>query len=194
MRLFTGRFHMSQSAPDDRLERHVRTTQIIVCALLAGTAFAFFILSYLRAQNAAPPPDVPLVTYMGLGFAFVLAILSFVLPKLIIAGARKSIAHGTWRPPRSEYFAPPVAVPPDDAGKLLMSFQTGLVVGAAMLEGPTFFVLIAYFLEGQILSLIAAGVLMGLLVARFPTRSSVSNWLDKQLELIDLGRKPAEQN
>jgi hypothetical protein len=185
---------MSQSASDERLERVVRTMQIIVGALFAGTVFAFIILAYVRSQNPPPPPDVPLVTYIGVAFAIPPLILSFVLPKLIIAGVRKKIALGTWRAPSSRYNMPAAAVPTDDAGKLLTSFPAGLIIGAALLEGPAFFVLIAYFLEGQILSLIVAGVLMGLLVARFPTRSSVSNWLEKQLDLVAQERKPAAES
>ena len=110
------------------------------------------------------------------------------MPNFSVNGTRKRIAQGTWQPPvRPGY--PPAPVPPDDAGKLLAVYQTALIIGAALLEGATFFLAIAYFLEGQILSLIVAGVLMGLLVARFPTRSRVAGWIDRELERIDQERQ-----
>jgi hypothetical protein len=63
-------------------------------------------------------------------------------------------------------------------------YPTALIVGAALLEGPTFLLSIAYFLEGLVLDLVAAGVLLGALAARYPTRARVVGWLERQLALI----------
>jgi hypothetical protein len=53
----------------------------------------------------------------------------------------------------------------------------------ALLEGPTFFFLIAYLLEGLPISLAGAGVLLLGILTLFPTRSGVENWITNQREL-----------
>ena len=157
--------------------------QIIVIAMLIGCAFALVILASIRSQRPALPADkAPVFTYVGLAFALITGVLSFVMPAVITAGARTRIARGTFGDPR-------IAVPPDDTGKLLGVYNTALIVGAALLEGPTFFLAIAYFLEGQILSLVVAGVLLGALATRFPTLPRVTTWLDSQLGLIERERQ-----
>jgi hypothetical protein len=174
---------MTLATDDNQLGPRVRTMQIIVVAMLVGSAFFLVICVSLHDPRPARPPDAaPLVTYMGLGFAVVTAVLSFVMPVAVVAGARNRIVNGTFGDPR-------IVVPPDDTGKLLGVYQTALIIGAALLEGPTFFLAIAYLLEGQIISLIAAGVLMGALAARFPTPARVTAWLDRQLSLIDQARQ-----
>jgi hypothetical protein len=157
--------------------------QFIVIAMLIGGALAIIILGSMRARGTAPQGDgMPFLTYFGLGFAVFTAVLSFVLPGVIIAGARSKIAKGTFGDAR-------VVVPPDDSGKLLMVYTTALIVGAAFLEGPTFYLAIAYYLEGQILSLIAAGLLLGALAIRFPTAARVTAWIDRQLGLLEQERQ-----
>jgi hypothetical protein len=157
--------------------------QIIVIAMLIGCAFALVILASIRSQRPALPADAaPVFTYVGLAFALITGVLSFVMPAVITAGARIRIARGTFGDPR-------IAVPPDDTGKLLGVYNTALIVGAALLEGPTFFLAIAYYLEGQILSLVVAGVLLGALATRFPTLLRVTTWLDSQMGLIERERQ-----
>jgi hypothetical protein len=163
--------------PDDVLGPRVRTMQIIVFALLAGGVTALVIFATLP-RTPGPLPPTPLVTYLGLACAVVATVFSFMLPSLVIAGARKRIVQGTFGSD------PRVPIPPDDAGKLLAVYTTALIIGGALLEGPTYFLLIAYYLEGQIAGLVAAGALMGVLAARFPTQARVRAWLDRQLDLL----------
>ena len=173
---------MPRSTDDSQLGPRVRTMQIVVVAMLVGCASALVILASIpNARPARPANAAPLVTYIGLGFAVLTAALSFVMPVAIVAGARTRIANGTFGDPR-------VVVPSDDTGKLLGVYQTALIIWSALLEGPTFFLAIAYYLEGQIPSLVAGGVLTGLLAARFPTPARVTAWLDRQLGLIDQAR------
>jgi hypothetical protein len=60
-------------------------------------------------------------------------------------------------------------------------YQTATIVGAALLEGAAFFLLVAYFVEGTSWTLPAA-LAVWLLLAwlHFPTRSSVEHWLTEQ--------------
>jgi hypothetical protein len=174
---------MSETVDDNQLRSSVRTLQIVLGAMLIGSIAALAIFTLLQMQRAAAPPAMPVFTYVSLAFTVVLTGLSFLVPHFIIAGSRKRIAQGI-------FGDPPVVVPPDDSGKLLMVYNTALIAGAAMLDGATYFLLIAYLLEGNLTTLIAASVLRGLLAARIPTRSRVARWVDWQLELLANERGP----
>jgi hypothetical protein len=60
-----------------------------------------------------------------------------------------------------------------------------------MLEGAAFFATIAYMLERNPIALATAIVLLGALVARFPTSDRVNAWLDRQLGLLQEERQSA---
>jgi len=47
--------------------------------------------------------------------------------------------------------------------------------------------LMFYMMEKQTISLIVAGVLLGLMAVAFPTGSKVDHWVDTQKQLINLG-------
>jgi hypothetical protein len=152
--------------------------QLIVVAMLVGSSSALVIFAAIQGQRPARPADaVPLVSYIGVAFAGFMLLLSFLMPLVTVAAARTRIARGSFGDPQ-------MVIPPDDRGKLLEVYQTALILGAALLEGSTFFLAIAYFLEGLVLDLVAAGVLLGALAARFPTRARVVGWLERQLDLI----------
>src|SRR5713101_88410 len=105
---------MTQASNDSQLGPRVLTMQIVIAALLVGGVAAgiiFVIIGPLGPGNA--PAALPVVTYVGLGFAAILSVVSFVLPNVIIMGARRQIIKGTFGDLRVE-------IPPDDAGKLLM--------------------------------------------------------------------------
>jgi hypothetical protein len=166
--------------------------QTIVLAMLIGSATALLIFVLIQDRRPARPADAaPVLTYVGLAFTVLTVALSFVMPALCIAQARKRIAQGTWQPATRSGQA--ISVPPTDAGKLLAIYGTALIIGAALLEGPTFFLAIAYYLEGQLASLVAAGVLIGALAARMPTQARVGAWLERQLSLIEQERQGSPQ-
>jgi hypothetical protein len=63
-------------------------------------------------------------------------------------------------------------------------YQTSLIIGAALNEGPAFFALIAYMVEGLPAILgVAAFLILGV-AARFPTRARLEQWIDAQKELL----------
>lgn len=72
--------------------------------------------------------------------------------------------------------------------RLLMSFQTRLIVRAALLEGAAFFNLIAFMIERQTWSFGIAGALAAINLSTFPSRDSVLYWIRQQLELMELER------
>ncbi len=162
--------------------------QIIAVALVIGLmTFLVVILYIVQVQNqgrgTTPPQGAPLISLIAAGFLGVLAIASFLVPAAIMRSTLQRIAAGTWKP------APGMEVPATDAGKLMVLYQTTLIVGLAMLEGPGFFGGIAYLLEAQAfaLGIVAVGII--LMLARFPTESRVRRWLEVQEEQLGRARQ-----
>jgi hypothetical protein len=190
---------MSDAIPSDTLAPFTRTCQIIVAALVMGVvSFLVVVLLFVpksmmlapvlaeagpagAAAPAPPPAGLPIISYIALAMAVSVLVLSFVVPKLIVSNARSQIAKGT---------APKTGKAEEaEAAEFLPVYQTQLIIGAALLEGGAFFAAIAYMLERSPLALVAAGVLLGLLVTRFPTTERVRAWIEKQLELLQQQRQ-----
>ena len=68
--------------------------------------------------------------------------------------------------------------------KLASVYQTQLMLGAVLTEGPAFLALIAYLLEGSPLALGAALALLVALIARFPTRARLEHWIEQQVQWL----------
>ena len=58
-----------------------------------------------------------------------------------------------------------------------------------MFEGVTFLMIIAYMLEGQMLSLILTFPLLVGLAIHFPSQSQVEHWIEHQLPLLEQDRQ-----
>ena len=68
------------------------------------------------------------------------------------------------------------------------AFNTQLIVGAALLEGAAFFLAIMYMVTGDLVNLLAMLPFVLLLALKFPTRSALDSWMDKQRSLLDQER------
>ena len=69
-------------------------------------------------------------------------------------------------------------------GSCCNCFLTKTIVGAAILEGGAFGNLVAYMLDGQIYSLVLAVLGIIGILAGFPTRRGVDEWLERQLRRV----------
>jgi tellurite resistance protein TehA-like permease len=177
---------MSTPDHDAFFEASLRTMRIIVAALVAGVVTFLVIAVYLRQAGRMPaPPEMPTITYIAVPFGLsVVAAYSF-LPNAVAAGARRRIAQGIWyRGPH----APALGRPLSDREKLLVVYNTRLIVGAALLESVAFYLLIAYLLEGIPWSLAGAVLFAGGIAAQFPTRPGVERWLEAQMDLLQQER------
>jgi hypothetical protein len=78
----------------------------------------------------------------------------------------------------------------DETTDLCDLFQTRMIVTSASLEGATFFLLIAYLIEGTSSSLLGAIALMAFIGAMFPTFALVRRWMEEKRELLEWERRP----
>lgn len=149
----------------------VRVMQIIVLALTIGCLAALVMMAFLRSQQQdAARSQAPFLTYCGLAMCIAVVAGKLVVPPAVIAGGRSRLAGQ----PTAE----------TDTDGLLGIYQTGMIIGCALLEGGAFFMAVAYLLEGQPLAL-GIGLAMALgVAAHFPTPERVAAWLENQQEQL----------
>jgi hypothetical protein len=178
----------------DVLEPIVRTCQIIVSALIMGVA-SFLIIVIFMVPTAIgapefPEPVIPQFTYLAVGMGIVGLVLSFIVPSMIVASARRKIAKGIWTPTAmSDPTQPAKVYPAGDTGKLAVVYQTQLIIGSALCEGMAFLATIAYMLERNPLALGMALILIAGLAVRIPTRDRVNAWIDQQQSKLQMERQ-----
>jgi hypothetical protein len=178
---------MSEPDFSNALDARLRVARILTVAIIAGAVIAGAILITLRTQNPPQPPaQQPIVSYVGYAFAAICLLASVLVPGIILASFRKQIAQG--RQPNS---SAPWPQPPNDLVSWITLYQSSLIISLALLEGPTFLQLIAYFLEGQSISLGVALGLVACMILKFPTRAGVERWIETQRELVEREKQSA---
>ena len=163
---------------DTRLSLSLRVCRIIVLALIMGVVAFGVVAIVLRQDPNRPVAAEPFISYGALGVAALAVLLQAVVPGLMVTGMRRQIAAGKWPPAQTAHLIP------DDLGKLCALFQTRLIFSVAFMEGAAFFLLVAYLLEGSVLALAGAGVMLPLLLVKIPTRAGLESWLSDQQDLL----------
>jgi hypothetical protein len=182
---------VSQVDDESMLGPSIRTMQIIIFTMTLGLVVFLVIVLFLRAQPKPAPPqaaaqpaqDLPVISYAAIAFAVAAVPMSLLVPSGVVKAGRKQIAREMWTPPAHSAVSFPQG-PMGDTLRLAGLYQTSLIIGAALNEGPAFFALIAYFLEGLPAILGLAALLILGVAARFPTRARVEQWIDAQKELL----------
>jgi hypothetical protein len=171
----------------DELPGRVLAMQIIVAALVMGCV-VFAIVAIVVSASMAANDDSKLITYLALGVAVFAMIPRAVAPTIMVSAGRKKILEqlkgksaqgdaGT-RTVRFDELE-------DEAGRHAIPLLQGkLIVSAALIEGPTFLLLVAYMLERSPIALAAAGFMVLLLAMHFPTFDRAAEWIDGQLRSL----------
>lgn len=175
---------MNAASWEEQVANQVRILQIIVGALVSGCLF--FLVIVLVVDPAAGHRSLA-ISYVAAAFLIGAIGARSVVPGLLVRAGRKNIARGTFPAAQAAAHDESQQTPsPDrDAAMLLTLFQAKTIVGAAILEGVTFFLLIAYMVERFTPMLAIAVVLILLIAAHVPTRSRVVRWIEDQLRLLD---------
>jgi hypothetical protein len=156
--------------------------QIILLALVAGCVLFLVVAVFLRkGGKMPPPPDLPIITYVAVAFGLAYLVGAHFVPGLVTAWMRRKMARETGPGDTNDANPDPFT---RDTDKLAGLLQTYLILTAAPLEGGIFFLLIAYLIEGSLLGIIGAIVLLLFLGSKFPTRPSVELWIEEQRDLL----------
>ena len=160
--------------PGPKFEASVRTMQIIALALVMGVLLFLGLVLFTTQGNLNGKPGV--LTMIGTGIGLVMVVNQFVIPGMIVKSQLKQAAT-----PGSRQI--------DDAEKgawLLGIYQTQLIVGLALLEGAAFLNLVTMMLERCLGTLGVVGLLLGLMLKKFPTRDKVSFWVQDKLRELNM--------
>jgi hypothetical protein len=175
---------MLSDAQQDYLTKAVRVMQIIVAAMAMGIVFFFVVALFTAADGKAEveEPILKLISYIALAVGVGAAALSMTVPVLLATSLRRSALEGRLPIPR------PSAENVADLGDVPLLagvYQTQTIIRAAILEGGAFLNLVAYIMEHQQLSLVAAGALLLLLIVQIPTVARVSDWVEAETKWSD---------
>jgi hypothetical protein len=153
----------------------VRTSQIIAGALMMGV-ITFGVIAVVIAWNK--PPGDPLLPVIAVAFAAIVIPVRFGVSASLVSSSRTHIGNEV----RGGRLQDSSRI----AGQLYGAFQTRMIVGMALLEGAAFFNLVAYMISARWWNLAAAGVLLLLLAAMFPTKNKLEQWVHDQLQLMEI--------
>lgn len=135
-----------------------RTTQIVTAALIMGVLVFAGVALTIRT---APRAGLPIMTYLGVAAAALLTVVRFFVPAAI-ANQHVQACRG---------------LPAEQAReRLAVAYQVRNVVTMSLLEGASFFNLVAFMLEGQWLTLGVVAVLVTLMAVAFPSQGQFESW------------------
>jgi hypothetical protein len=182
---------MNEIGWQEQVSKRVWVLQVIVAALVAGCVFFLAVTLIVPGPGAERAGEGrPLqVTWIALAFLAVMLVARCVFPTIVVRKGRRQIARGTFSLPQTR--EAPLQGPREeleqmgDAGPLFMLYQTKTIIGAAMIEGITFFMLIAYLVERQAVVLGIAVALILAIAAHMPTRTAVIHWIEDQLRFVE---------
>lgn len=69
----------------------------------------------------------------------------------------------------------------------LQLYQTRMIVGLALLEGAAFFNIVAYLVEGHWWPFLVVGALLAWMIAAYPTRTRLQQWIEDREQLKTFG-------
>ncbi len=174
---------MNSSDDDKLVSERLPKMKIIQGSIVAG-AIIYAVVAFALRQSGVVKgrAQQPIVSYA----CSVLAVMSliqfpFITRKIAKENRKKLLAEL-----RSGDSAEMKGT--SDTAFLLASYQTQMIVGAAILEGATFGLIIAFLVDGTYWTILGALVLSGVNAFQFPTRSRVERWLEEQRELIEQER------
>ncbi|MCA9068092.1 MAG: hypothetical protein KDA84_04180 [Planctomycetaceae bacterium] len=148
-------------------EQLVMLMRIITVAILMGPLlFLFVVLNNSENQQ----PQDPSQAYIAAGFAGLMIFVHFLIrfrPKP--SSLPEEFRNENFDPLADEVF---MALAPN--------YQVELIIKLALLEGATFFNIIAYQMERQWWTLAIVVLLLVLIAAKFPTISVIQQWIERQ--------------
>jgi hypothetical protein len=168
----------------ERLAAPTRTLQIVIVAMAVG-CLGFMVIVVFLAKPLAAPPEMPLLSYLALSFVAFAVLVRITLGVVIVGQGCGKIGRGESRSPDE----PSRDAAGDDLTAFVQIYQAITIAGAAVFEGVSFFLLIAYMLEGLPIVLAAAMAMIICVLLHFPTRGRMAAWIESKSHLVDQQRQ-----
>ncbi len=138
-----------------------RTAMIITGALIQGVVI-FASVAYFIGKGE--PVQPPMISFIGAGTALMMVVMRFVLPTVIVNGAKAKLKE---------------ASDTDLMSQLASLYVTKTVVGMALLEAGAFFNLVAYVADKQLWSYGVVAFLLGVMAISFPSQGQFESWAEE---------------
>ena len=153
----------------------VRQLRIVTFALLAGVIMFAGVTLFINNFSFDADPDI--MSWIGLGFAAIMIVNSFAMPRVVAANMIKGFAAET-SAERSDA---------DLTNQLLSAYRTQVIIASAILEGGAFLNLTMTMITPFIGNLVAVAVLMFLMFTHVPSPGKLQFWLqDRRQEIASL--------
>ena len=173
---------MSDVSWHEEAAKQARTLQIIDASLVMGCVFFLLIVLAIGPVARQPPPFLPIpLTTMACGLVGIELIAQLAIARGMAAKARRAVVNGAYQPidpRRTDGQSSP-------ASYLMAVFQTKTIVSGALFEGLAFFCIITYLIEGNVVALAVALLMILGVAAQFPTPSRIIAWVERQIEIIE---------
>jgi hypothetical protein len=163
-------------------DKSLRGMKIVVAALVMGVLM--FGCVTLLSSGEANPGRQSILAFLGLIFAAAAFIAREIASNVFVASQRKKIVGGTWGVDSQYAHLLPNGATTEE--KLVLVYQSRLIIRAAILEGACFFNLVAFMIDHQWWSFAIAAVFAAINLSTIPSRNGLLNWIDQQIELMTL--------
>ncbi len=138
-----------------------RTAMIIAGALIQGVLI-FAVVAYFIGKGE--PVQPPMISFIGAGTAVMMVVMRFILPTIIVNGAKVKLKE---------------AGDSDLMSQLASLYVTKTVVGMAVLEAGAFLNLVAYIVEKQFWSYGPVAFLLLVMAISFPSQGQFESWAEE---------------
>ena len=149
---------------ENPLAQQVKVLQIIILAMVMGVVMFAGIAMAMQRE----PSGDSLLSYTAAGMALFGIVARVVVPAAIVGKLRQQLAEETGLSAEAA------------TARLATMYQTRTIVAAALVEGPALIALVAYLMEGKLMALGCAAVMLATLATLFPTANSARSWLEGQ--------------
>ena len=153
-----------------RIGELVLPTQMIAAGLISGLLVFGVVAVSLRGGALLAAPS--LMAKVAAAYAILSVGISMVIAPILERAARKKIPIAD-ESTAEEWMAATT--------ELAQAFQVETIVTYAIYEGAGFFNLVIVMVEGGLLPLLIAAIVLLLMAARFPTRLRFVSWLQRQV-------------
>ncbi len=165
-----------------RVVAATRTLMMINAALIMGVLMMAGVLMAMKRghiEQSAGERAMPIITYVGAAAGGMMIAASLAMPGLIDTGLRRRLAVG--EPTRASSMGETLA---------RAYFMRNILI-VALLEGGAMMNAVAYFLEGQLVSLVVLALLLVGMAIQWPSADRVVRWMELQARQLDPTQRSA---
>lgn len=156
------------------VQNSVRVLVIIDLCLLVSTltiSGALIAVKKTEVANAGVANTAPAVTYAGVAMGAATLLAAAALPGVLDRAARKRLGGATGE---------------ELVARLARAYHVRNIMSVALLEGGAMVNIVAYFLEGRLISLPIAGLLLLAMAMQIPSVDRLARWIASQRQQKEL--------